>query len=135
MQYNMLIKRILVAALFATTLSAQQCDGLKRWYDDFNDEYFLGSLPRTTIIERKDMGPHTLMSTRKLENGFHIVINTQYNLGADTEHLYLLHEMCHIRTWEEAEEHGPLWEDCMYMLNEKHAFTDNLIRGYKSREY
>jgi len=112
---------------------AQRCLGLKAWYDDYNKEYFSHKLPDQVIIERlyrKDV----LAWTSKDEAGtFHITFSTAFKLGERHEHLTLLHEMCHVKTWDEVAdgtEHGRKWKICMYTLRSEGAFDSSLIEAY-----
>jgi hypothetical protein len=128
-------KRLFLGLLFASSVTAaSQCTNLKAWYDSYNTEYFDDTLPKDIVIERVKLPDRVLARTVETHGQFHIQFNKTNNMGADYEHLTLLHESCHIKTWDESAMHGKDWAACMYMLQGKKAFTDLLVEGYKDRE-
>ena len=116
------IKRRMVPALavfvLAITYTPAQCSALKVWYDGYNEQYFDGMLPRNTEVTYGDL-PGDLAVTFKQGGRFHIVIDKETNKAPSTAHLSLLHEACHLATWnvdKSIDGHGPEFRACIDRL-------------------
>jgi predicted SprT family Zn-dependent metalloprotease len=73
-----------------------------------------------------------MASTIKMANGqFHIAFNEQYLRGERYAHMTLLHEQCHVATYDEIQDHGPKWQACMLRLDRMGAFRKEIIDGYE----
>lgn len=109
-------------------------------YVEYNETYFDNKLPKDTIIdwsETKDMA-----STVRMKDGkFHIAMNDHYVAAGRVANITLLHEMCHIRTWDEwptsfedqKMTHGPRWRACMISLDFVGAFRVQIIDNYEEK--
>lgn len=130
------MKRLLLLSALTFLLSinvfAQQCENLQAWYNEYNEQYFGNTLPKDTVVKYKKL--KDLMATTSSHDGVHFEVDEDpaYNLAARTAHATLLHEMCHIETWSEPEEHGHRWISCMHRLMKIGAFDNVLIDGYSS---
>ena len=110
-----------------------RCEALKVWYDGYNEAYFGNSLPKDTVIDYTGTGEYAAL-TRRMEDGtFHIVFNAKYTASPIFSHLILLHESCHIKTWDEFDEHGPRWVACMETLELNGAFHREIILQFSER--
>lgn len=125
-----------VAIILAATISLAQatelkrCEGLNVWYDEYNETYFATRLPHDVVIDYSETGPF-MATTMKMSDGrFHIAFNEKYVASPRVAHIILLHEMCHVKTWEE-NGHGRLWRSCMLSLDASGAFRAELIDGYR----
>jgi hypothetical protein len=113
---------------------AGRCEGLKVWYDGFNNDYFLDTLPKDVVIDYSEPGD-SIATTLKEENGrFHIRFSEKYAASPKVAHLYLLHEQCHVKTWDEEESHGVQWRTCMLQLDMEGAFRRQLIDSFMKNE-
>jgi hypothetical protein len=106
---------------------------LQQTYAAFNEEYFNNSLPKDAVVDYGERDNHFMATTQTLPDGrFHIAMNKDYVGGARHARLTLLHEQCHIKTWQrEVVEHGRLWRSCMLQLDMAGAFREQLIDGYR----
>jgi hypothetical protein len=84
---------------------------LKRQYLQYNKLWFNNELP-TDIIVRWS---HKLSIMARWDNG-EITINAKFKKWDAVWKLSLLHEMCHVATDDEPEEHGPRWKREMLRL-------------------
>lgn len=96
----------------------------------FNDGYFDGKLPKTTVHYAEvpneqdvigfsvcdmddDAGPTTC----------EIWVVPHYNIEPMSANLTLAHEMCHVALYgKEFDDHGPVWQGCMKRLAVEGAF-------------
>jgi len=127
---------ILVASLlfiWSTIITAQQCENPKAWYNSYNEIYFDNELPKDTIVKYKILDKQ--MAVTQSIDGKHFIIDLdpKYNLAARTAHTVLLHEMCHIETWNEKEEHGYQWIGCMKRLEKMNAYDNIWIDAYSKK--
>lgn len=112
-----------------------KCLGLDLWYRHYNEEYFNDELPTNTVVDYGGHDDDFIATTSSLTDGrLHIAMNEKYTSAPRTAHLYLLHEMCHVKTWDEKEEHGKRWRTCMLVLDFEGAFKEILIDGYVRQE-
>lgn len=110
-----------------------RCEALKVWYDGYNDAYFGNTLPKDTVIDYTGTGEYAAL-TRRMEDGtFHIVFNPKFTASPIFAHLILLHESCHVKTWDEFDEHGPRWVACMNTLEANGAFHREIILQFSER--
>jgi len=137
---GMIIDHRLVDSPKEITASASDSDNLYIWYAGYNDEYFGDNLPRDTVITQEKIDSDSLANTvfNKSDKRFHIRFNSMYPIGSRLSHLILLHEQCHIETYDEpmndndAEpDHGPRWRACMLRLETMGAWRRLLIDNYK----
>jgi hypothetical protein len=106
---------------------------LQATYDSFNEEYFNNSLPKNTVVDYGEYDDDFMGTTQVIAgNRFHIALNESYTSGARNARLTLLHEQCHIKTWQqEIDEHGKRWRSCMLSLDAAGAFREQIIDGYR----
>lgn len=76
-------------------------------YERINQRYFDGQLPLASV-RYAVQEPGTLASTTRDDAGVYRITIDQ---SADTS--LLRHEACHTVTFDEIEEHGPLFMECM----------------------
>ena len=117
---------------------------LQERYDIFNDAYFDNKLPRDVKIDFSETDTNFMGSTSCTKSNVNCTIrfNRKYNLGPRYADLTLLHEMCHIPTFDErvqgatgqAALHGPEWRFCMLKLDITGANRYILIDGYDPDE-
>lgn len=111
--------------------SSGRCEGLNVWYKTYNERYFDNKLPEDAIVDYGEYNDDYMATTSKLPNGtFHIGLNEKFTSAARVAHLVILHEQCHIATWNEAVDHGPRWRVCMLGLDIMGANRGLLIDGY-----
>jgi hypothetical protein len=109
---------------------------LQAWYKSYNNLYFNNHLPRNINIEWVDlhsklrMGETQCTQTLKLDGPSElscvIRLDPVYNLAFPVAKATLLHEMCHVKTYDEFDDHGRRWQACMQELWMDKAF-DGLI--------
>jgi len=114
-------------------LSAKQ---LQSWYSAYNETYFDNSLPKNVVIDYDQHDDQYMATTMKWQNGtFHINFNRNYTGGERVALYTLLHESCHIKTWDSYNvfdgEHNKSWQDCMLRLDSHGAFRKILIDNYE----
>ena len=109
-------------------------DDLQKLFDAYNDAYFNGVLPPTSVtwadLPKVD-GDYLLGQTTEVTKGhiFAIEIDTKTNIAGVTTKLTLLHEMCHVATMDYAREHGedmhgPRFQMCEMRLAENGAMRN-----------
>ena len=94
---------------------------LKRAYDDYNDRYFGGKLPDTIKVKWSRTLPGHGRWLSFAEGGIIEIAAWQRKYWM-TWNLTLLHEMAHVATDHEIEEHGPKWHREMRRLARSGAF-------------
>jgi hypothetical protein len=101
-----------------------ECLGLKAFYDTYNANYFGGKLPSNTVVEYGEANG-AMAITMKDGGHFRIIINKTFNPVPRAAHLTLLHEQCHIASWQqELDDHGPRFQHCMRTLALEGAFDE-----------
>jgi len=118
MRYRLLFALLLVAGCQAASDKEQ----LRQWYDQNNEQYFLGMLPKDTVIDYSLHDDEFMGATTKIEGKFHISLNRKYNLAVNVAKVTLYHEECHVSTWGEIEQHGLRWKSCMHRIENEGAF-------------
>jgi hypothetical protein len=107
-------------------------------YREFNEQYFMGKLPKDTIINFDEKGEF-MATTVKLKDGrFKISFNKYYVSAQRVFRPTLLHEQCHIKTWNdnpseddlEVGLHTRSWISCMLILDMQGAFRREWIDYY-----
>jgi len=95
----------------------------KIWFDEYNQAYFLGALPYDTTVRYGNLNGH-MGETRHEDGRFEIVIDIETNKAENGARLTLLHEECHVETWNLGglDIHGRAWETCMHRLADAGAF-------------
>ena len=122
------MRRLFTLLLLASSVGATPCEGLKAWYDGYNEQYFSNLLPSDTVVSYGNAGGNIAI-TFKDSARFHIVLEQRYNLAPNQAHESLLHEECHIETWsahDSLDGHGVAWRGCMDRLYKAGAF-DGLL--------
>jgi len=124
-----------------TPTAAMNTKELRAKYTEFNARYFDNALPPVKNIELDygEYNPRYMAQTHLLPGKtFHIGMNESYALAERNADLILLHEMCHIKSWDldvDAEgtitPHGQVWRSCMLELDRRGAFRVELIDGYE----
>lgn len=127
--------RVLLAFLLSGLLAfpswGQTDKEIKDWYGGYNTMFFRGKLPKDVIIQHS-IDPDYLARTHKIGDKFVITFSDSFKLGEILDELILLHEMCHIETWDEVviNGHGPKWRICMLKLKAQGAFDNLIIEAY-----
>lgn len=124
---------VVVLSLLASR-SVARCEGLDVWYNDYNNHYFYGRLPHDVVIDYSESSQYMATTSKMSDGRFHIAFNEKYTAAERVAHLILLHEMCHVKTWDDPdhshENHGKMWRACMLELDTEGAFRAELIDGY-----
>jgi predicted SprT family Zn-dependent metalloprotease len=111
-----------------------RCEGLHAWYSEYNKEYFSDRLPHNVVIDYSQGGEYMATTVRMEDGRFHIAFNEKYTAAERVAHMILLHEMCHVKTWDALDQshdgHGREWRACMLVLDSEGAFRAQLIDGY-----
>jgi hypothetical protein len=128
-----------IPALVKTPATVEK---MRTLYDADNYEYFGNTLPKNTIIDWNQYRRDMMASTDRLPNGqFIIQLNPYYATSDRWQRYLILHESCHIETWDEARPdnqifsneslfHARKWRACMLKLDAVGAFREILIDGY-----
>lgn len=98
-------------------------------YASNNDQFFQGKLPKVAI-DFLETNPNYLAATRKESGGFRISFNPVLAKSARLDDYLLLHEACHIATWEDSA-HGVEWRACMLKLDMQDAFREIFIYSFQ----
>ncbi len=88
---------------------------LRRWFREYNQRYFGGTLPRDTAVYYATVDGAYGDCDYKSDGRFHIRINPDNTWGRSVRRLTLLHEMVHIAVWPRVT-HGPYFEREMMRL-------------------
>jgi predicted SprT family Zn-dependent metalloprotease len=132
---------ILCLSVFASYANSAKRDRLYDKYEEYNQQYFGNKLPKDIIIDHNE--PEMMASTMYLGGNagrFLISFNDKYTAAERVADTTLLHEMCHVKTWDEqptsgtfdqSSRHGPRWRSCMLQLDMQGAFRYELIDGYQ----
>lgn len=123
-----------------TPAAAYSTKKLQETYAGFNGQYFQNSLPKDVVIDYSEYNPEYAATTRPLPDGrFHIAINETY-AGAERMLLItILHEECHVKTWDldmgagGNDMHGKHWRACMLQLDAQGVFREIIIDGYREK--
>jgi hypothetical protein len=100
---------------------------LQAWYKDYNHRYFGNSLAPAVVIQWEDMHDRKRMGETDCKAYPCIIkLDPTYNLAFPTAKATLLHELCHVKVYDEKEDHGRRWHACMDGLWESGAF-DGLV--------
>ena len=105
-------------------------------YKVFNSEYFKNELPKDTVIDFSETRDIFVALTTKLPDGrYHIAFNKKYVRDPGFGDLILLHESCHIPTYDHYDVidgyHGKEWRTCMTELELQGAFRHELIEKFR----
>ena len=133
------ILAICAVLTFQHAVPAQPANGpsVQALYDSYNAAYFNSQLPSVQVVLQTPppIGNEVLEGETLHAVGGHwykIYISPKYNITGDQQAETVLHEMCHVKTWEDAEAsgisydggHGKNWQNCMKGLAENDAFRD-----------
>ena len=111
---------------------------LQQDYADYNQAFFNNTLPKNVPVTWSDIprtkdGRYVMGNTHEdvVSGTFLIRIDTKSNITMVTADTTLLHEMCHVKTYDRTVEldqdmHGPLFKACIVNLELQGAFTDLL---------
>ena len=111
---------------------------LQQDYADYNQAFFDNTLPKNVVVTWSDIpkskdGRFVMGNTHEeiIGGTFSIQIDTKSNIAWATADTTLLHEMCHVKTYDRTVEldqdmHGPLFKACIVNLELQGAFTDLL---------
>lgn len=127
---NRLAKFGVALLMLSGSTLAQECDGLPAWYAGYNETYFNTTLPKDTKVGYGDAGGAMAVTRTTDGRHFEIILDRTYNKSARVAHTVLLHEMCHIETWSEVEEHGHKFIGCMRATYRAGAFQAIWIDAY-----
>lgn len=118
---------LLLFLLPLTLLAKPTAIDLNTLYADYNKVYFSGKLPQQTISEFGVLDESLLGKVSKEDGGrFRITLNLELREIPKLAHMTLLHEQCHIATWDEQpmNMHGKRWFSCMHHLVAQGAFEE-----------
>lgn len=134
----------LVRERFVRILSATSVGGdvdvqyLTNLYAVYNESYFGNKLTKTPKI---DMNETKFMASTMCNDGMTdcvIHFNPKYILAPRVSDFTMLHEQCHIKTWEtdvktsgEQADHGRVWRSCMLQLDAEGAFREIIIDHFQ----
>ena len=133
------ILAICAVLTFQHAVPAQPVAGpsVQALYDSYNAAYFSDRLPPIEVVltTPPPIGNEELEGETIHALGGHwykIYISPKYNITGDQQAETVLHEMCHVKVWEDAEAsgvsydggHSEIWQNCMKGLAEKDAFHD-----------
>ena len=100
---------------------------LRQFYADSNEDYFLGQLPKNAHVSFGDLSVLDDMGLtfKRADGSFEIIIDRKTNPILRQAKLTLIHEQCHIATWqEELDSHGRKFQECMVDKAVHGAFHD-----------
>ena len=117
---------------------------LQKIYPILNESYFDNKLPKDVKIDMLETEPNYMASTTCEDDGTGCTIHFNYKYVISPRHaeLVMLHEGCHIATYNEhvwgadGQEvmHGPRWRTCMLKVDIQGANRYILIDGYRPME-
>jgi len=102
-------------------------------YRQFNEDYFLGQLPKDTVVTYGNLTQLNDMGYTWKENSgkFHITVDQETNPVERQAEMTLLHEQCHIEVEihnlnpkQDFDAHGIEFQNCMVNLATHGAFHD-----------
>lgn len=97
---------------------------LSQQYNDDNYKWFEAKLPKSTKVFYGEADGN-VADVYTVGGEFVIEINPKYNRNPSQEMFSLLHEECHIKTWNEnGIGHGPIFQACMFNLASRGAFSE-----------
>lgn len=123
---SLMLPAPLARSHFQSTLTEEELQG---YYFGYNEDFFMGQLPNTTVVQWGDLSTiHAMAVTtggEDKDSPFTIIIDQDTN-SVDREVLMtLFHEMCHVKVhWGELDQHGEKWQACMVNLADQGAFQD-----------
>lgn len=99
---------------------------IRRLYREYNRKYFRGALPpRAKILMALNWPLDRWGRCERDENGrFTIILNNKLCSLERAFRWTMLHEMAHIPTMKESDDHGPKWRKEMRRLARVGAFED-----------
>jgi len=98
-------------------------DEWPKWYAGYNEQFFLNQLPANTAVHWADLTPLGDMGyTMKHENKYEILVDRELHPTGKQARATLLHEMCHLRTWDKSLEDGLEFQRCMVDIAAHGAF-------------
>ena len=100
---------------------------LQAWYQTYNRRYFADTLPTDVKFQWVDMHYKHRMGETECHLGSCIIrLDPSYNEAFPVAKETLLHEMCHVKNYDEFDTHGRRWQSCMHTLWLDGAFEDLL---------
>ncbi len=108
---------------------------LQAVYAAYNEAYFCNTLPKEVVLDFSLHNSDRIAQTTHLQmfGPFRISFNKDFAKAERVQELFLLHEMCHIKTWKQGEnnnDHGSDWQACMVTVDAADGFRDILIENY-----
>ncbi|SRR6266550_2694574 len=97
---------------------------LQRYYQQLNEDYYLGQLSKNVEVKWGDLTANNWMGyTEQRAGGYVIIIDRATNPTSSGAFLTIAHETCHIKTWgQEVVSHGSKFQNCMVNLATHGAF-------------
>lgn len=99
---------------------------LRAWFKTYNRDYFFGHLPE---VRFEWVNLHYKLRMAETDCNFEpciIRMDPTYNEAFPVAKATMLHEMCHVESWTELDQHGIKWQACMHKIWLEGAF-DGLI--------
>jgi predicted SprT family Zn-dependent metalloprotease len=128
---------------FVETPSPATSDGtadaayLQNLYAIYNEQYFRNRLTKTPTIDMFLTGNNMATSYCNGAGTCALHFNEKFTLAPRVADQILLHEMCHIKTWDADKDdfgqhvgHGKMWRGCMLQLDMQGAFRQIIIDNY-----
>lgn len=84
-------------------------------YQRTNSAFFDGKLP-DVVLRVEDLSDKNAegVTYKESEDTFVVVLDPNWNTSEEEAMATMRHESCHVATWgQEAEEHGPRFQECM----------------------
>lgn len=113
---------------------------MQKLYETYNESYFQNRLPKVIVIDMSESDSGLMASTLCDGDVCNIHVNPDYVVAARTAQLIMLHEACHVKTWNkdvttfgdvtEQIQHGRAWRSCMLQLDAEGANRQILIDNY-----
>lgn len=112
---------------------------LEKMYREYNEAFFQNKLTKTPKITLDET---TAMATTNCspDGDCDLKFNLKYVAALRVSNIILLHEMCHVKTWNTDfkwmtgirynDDHGKNWRTCMLQLDQTGVFRENIIDDY-----
>jgi len=90
------------------------------------------------VIDYNEHNDYYMATTMKWQDGvFHVSLNRNYTGGERVALYTILHEQCHVATWDSYNvfegEHNTEWQACMLKLDSYGAFRKIFIDNYEGK--
>lgn len=97
---------------------------LAAWYATYNERYFSGRLPKNTVVRWNFLEDKYGETEPPADGRFVILLDISRNRESIMARITLLHEMCHVATYDKGFDHGLAWRAEIHRLMMEGAFDD-----------